>query len=285
MAMQVIDIHPHVISTDEKRYSRDPLGGKQSGWSLERPVSTEQMIAAMDDAGVAKSALVHSSTCYGFDNSYVADAVAAFPKRFTGVGSVDMRAPDAPGKIRYWVGRGMAGLRIFTAGSTMEGQGDWLADPKSFPAWECAGELRLPVCVQMRLAGLPMLKVLLDRFPHVTIIIDHLLRVPVEEGPPYAQSQGLFDLAKHRNIFLKLTTNNARDVKKGKASAQTFFRRAVDEFGSSRIAWGSNFPASTGSLRQLLDESREALSFLPQKDQEQIFGGTALALYPVLAAQ
>src|SRR4051794_6159399 len=122
--MPIIDIHPHVISTDEKKYPRDPLGGKQSDWSLERPVSTEQMLAAMKEAGVDKSALVHSSTCYGFDNSYTADAVKAHPDRFTLVGSVDMRAPDAADKIRYWVGRGMTGLRIFTAGSTMEGQGD-----------------------------------------------------------------------------------------------------------------------------------------------------------------
>ena len=40
------------------------------------------MIAAMDQA-VAKSALVQASTCYGHDNSYIADAVAAHPNRFT----------------------------------------------------------------------------------------------------------------------------------------------------------------------------------------------------------
>ena len=38
---------------------------------------------------VDKSALVQASTCYGHDNSYVADAVAAHPDRFTGVFSVD----------------------------------------------------------------------------------------------------------------------------------------------------------------------------------------------------
>ena len=278
--MQVVDIHPHVISTDEKRYPRDPLGGKQSDWSRDRPVSTEQMIKAMDEAGVAKSAIVHSSTCYGYDNSYAADAVKAHPERFTLVGSIDMMAADAPEKIRYWYGRGMTGLRIFTAGSTMEGQGDWLADPKSFPAWETAGELRIPMCVQMRIQGLPMLKTLLERFPHVTMIIDHLMRPPLEGGPQYPQAQGLFDLAKHKNVYFKLTSNNARDVKK--ANASDFFKKAVDTFGSSRIAWGSNFPASTGSLKQILDESRETLAFLPAKDQEQIFGKTALALYPVL---
>jgi hypothetical protein len=35
------------------------------------------MIKAMDEAGVTKSVLVQASSAYAFDNSYVADAVAA----------------------------------------------------------------------------------------------------------------------------------------------------------------------------------------------------------------
>src|ERR1700727_2917337 len=118
-ASSVIDIHPHIISPDLKRYPRAPLGGKQSDWSATRPVSLEAMIAAMDEAGIAKSALVQASTCYGHDNSYVADAVAAHPKRFTGVFSADVLAPDAVERLAYWMDRGLTGLRLFTFGSTM----------------------------------------------------------------------------------------------------------------------------------------------------------------------
>src|SRR6202161_3360482 len=114
-----IDIHPHIIADDPTRYPLAPLGGHQSDWSRTRPVTTAQMIAAMDTAGVTKSALVQASTCYGHDNSYVADSVAAHPSRFTGVFSVDVLAPDAPEKIRYWISRNLAGMRLFTAGSTM----------------------------------------------------------------------------------------------------------------------------------------------------------------------
>src|SRR5438270_2418823 len=120
--MSVIDTHPHVISTDTQRYPRAPLGGHQSDWSRDRPVSMDQMIAAMDRAGVAKSALVQASTCYGHDNSYVADAVAAHPERFTGVFSVDVLAPEAPERMRHWVSRGLTGMRLFTIGSTMPDQ-------------------------------------------------------------------------------------------------------------------------------------------------------------------
>src|SRR5258705_11063499 len=110
--MTVMDIRPHIIANDEKRDPRAPLGGHQSDWSRTRPVSTEQMIAAMDKAGVAKSAIVQASTCYGHDNSYVADAVAAHPDRFTGGFSVDGLAPDAPQRMRYWVSPRLAGMRL-----------------------------------------------------------------------------------------------------------------------------------------------------------------------------
>src|SRR5262245_64136773 len=91
--LRIIDTHPHVISTDETRYPRAPIGGHQSDWSRERPVPYEKMIAAMDAAGIAKSVLVQASTCYGHDNSYVADAVSAHPERFTGVFSWEVFAP------------------------------------------------------------------------------------------------------------------------------------------------------------------------------------------------
>jgi L-fuconolactonase len=78
----VIDIHPHIVSPDTKRYPLAPLGGTQSTWSSERPTTYETLLKAMDDAGIAKAAIVHSSTAYGYDNSYVADAVAAsYPGR------------------------------------------------------------------------------------------------------------------------------------------------------------------------------------------------------------
>jgi predicted TIM-barrel fold metal-dependent hydrolase len=283
MATRIVDIHPHIISTDEKRYPITPLGGKRSKWSAERPITFEQLVAGMDAAGVDKAAIVHSSTTYGFDNSYLADVIAQFPQRFTGVFSVDVLAPDAPEKIRYWHARKLTGVRIFTAGSTMDKQSDTLADPRSFPAWECCGEIGIPVCVQLRPEGLPQLKILIDRFPRIRIIVDHLLKPPVEEGPPYAGAQYLFDLARHPNIYLKMSTNNVRAATKGKASPETFFPLLVKHFGASRIAWGSNYPASEGNLPQMVAEAKQALACLPQSDQESIFARTAQTLYPALS--
>src|SRR5262245_11485401 len=98
-----VDIHPHIVSTDEGRYPRSPLFGVQSDWSRERPVTIEQYVAQMDDAGIQQAAIVQASTCYGYDNSYLTDSIARCPGRLTAVGTVDLLQPDAKVKIREWI--------------------------------------------------------------------------------------------------------------------------------------------------------------------------------------
>jgi L-fuconolactonase len=279
----VIDVHPHVIAADAARYPLAPLTGQQSGWSRERPVGMEKMLAEMDAAGVAKSALVQASTCYGHDNSYVADCVAAHPERFAGVFSADVFAADAPDRIRHWAGRELTGLRVFIAGHTAEVKDTRLDDPRSFPAWECADAMGLPVCVQLRANSLPQLVTLLERFPRLRIVLDHMARPAIEEGPPYSAASGLFALARYPNLHLKLTTHNVREARAGKATPESFFGRVVKEFGAQRIAWGSNFPASEGTLAGILAEAQAALVSLSPADRDWIFRRTAQALYPALA--
>jgi predicted TIM-barrel fold metal-dependent hydrolase len=191
MPSKTIDIHPHIIADDEARYLR--RSAVISHWSRTRPVTTDEMIAAMDEAGVDKSALVQASTCYGHDNSYVADAGAAHPGRFTGVFSVDVLAPDAPEKMRHWRSRNLTGMRLFTIGSTMTTQADWIDDPLVYPAWETAGDLGIPICMQMSKQAFPQLVNLVRRFPQVRVILDHLARPVLEDGPPYATAAGLFE--------------------------------------------------------------------------------------------
>jgi predicted TIM-barrel fold metal-dependent hydrolase len=279
----IIDIHPHVICPDTARFPLAPLGGTQSTWSRDRPTSYEAMIKEMDAAGVAKSAIVQASTAYGHDNTYVAEAIAAYPKRFTGVFSVDVLAPDAVDKMKHWIDRGFSGMRLFTTGSTMPGQATWFADPSTFPAWDYAGEAGIPVCMQMTPQGFAQLRGLMDRFPKVRIILDHLARPQLTDGPPFAADQPFFDLAKYGQVFLKVTPVNVEPKDWGKATPASFFGAVVKAYGASRIAWGSNFPATAGPLSAILKKAQAAFGFASAEDREWIFGKTAMALYPKLA--
>lgn len=279
---EFIDIHTHVISTDTARYPLAPVGGKQSDWSRSRPTSAEQLLAAMDEAGIAKSAVVHASTAYGYDASYLADSVARYPDRFTGVFSIDMLAPDAVTQFERWRSAGLTGMRLFTTGTTSPGQADWLADPRTFPVWERAQAVNMPVCVQMQPEGAAQLIQLLERFRTVPVVLDHMGRVSLSDGAPFAKAQWLFDLARYPNLHLKLTSRTVKACREGAATPEDFFPRIVAAFGADRIAWGSNFPAHEGPMSKLRRETEEVLTSLSDHDRAAIFAGTARRLYPAL---
>lgn len=280
---KVIDIHPHIIADDETRYPRNPLFGVQSDWSRTRPDTVAQYVAAMDAAGVDKAAIVQASTCYGYDNSYVTDSIAKYPGRLTGVGSVDVRSPDAPEKIESWAKKGITGLRLFTGGSTAAIDASWLTDPASFPAWERASELGLSMCIQTDESGIENIKTLTRKFPTVPILIDHMARPVLKDGPPYDAAAPLFSLADFEMVYLKFTPRIVALVRQGKASPETFMPKVVKAFTAKRIAWGSNFPANEGTLSELLAAAKGVAACLSEDDQAWIFAKTAQVLYPALA--
>ena len=278
----IVDIHNHVIADDAARYPLAPMGGKQSDWSRERPINAAAMLAAMQDAGVAKSVLVQASTCYGHDNRYVQDCVSAHPKRFAGVFSVDIQAADAGSRIATWMDAGLSGVRVFIAGHTASNDDARLDDPRAFAAWEYIEAQGIPICVQIRAHHLTQLETLLTRYPKATVLLDHFARPELEDGAPYSHAAALFKLARFANLHFKLTTHNVRESKLGQSRQADFVRAVVDTFGAQRIAWGSNFPASSGTMKSLLQEALECTASLSSEAQAWIYSRTAHKLYPAL---
>ena len=281
---RIVDIHNHVIADDTARFPLAPMGGKQSDWSRERPVNGAGMLAAMAQAGVEKSVLVQASTCYGHDNSYVAACVQGHPSQFVGVFSVDFTAPDATRHIAHWMQAGLSGVRVFVAGHTASDASVRLDDPLATPTWDYLAQMGIAVSVQIRAHGIDQLETVLARCPKAVVVLDHCARPELQDGAPYAAAASLFALARFPNLHLKYTTHNVRESALGKATQAGFCRALVDSFGAKRIAWGSNFPASAGTLAQLLGQALEATSALSAEEQAWIYSRTARALYPALGA-
>src|SRR6201995_1686662 len=162
----LIDTHTHVIATDTKKYPLKPLFGKQSDWAAEHPLAYPDMVKADEAAGGDKAVLVQASSAYGPDNSYVSASVEAHPERFTGVFSIGVVAPDNVDKMKHWVSRGLTGMRIFTSGSTHAAQETFFAEEAAMPVWQYASDNGVPICMQMRVVGLPLLEEkVVKRFP------------------------------------------------------------------------------------------------------------------------
>lgn len=283
--MKLLDTHTHVISPDTVQYPTNPIGGHQSEWSQVRPVDAEGLLRAMDAAGIERAVVVQASTVYGHDNRYVTDSVHRYRDRFVGVYSLDAMAADAVEKIQHFQSQGLLGFRLFTTGSTMPGQAAWLGHADSYPAWAYAEAHGIPVCLQMTMEGIPALRTLLERFPNAQVLLDHCARPVLTDGAPYAQAQALFDLAAFPGVYLKLTNRTLAAAAEGLSTPAAFLQRIVEVFGAGRIAWGSNFPAAAGTLAELAEEVRNALSTLPEQAQASILAGTAQRLYPFAEAQ
>jgi predicted TIM-barrel fold metal-dependent hydrolase len=275
----LIDTHTHVIATDSERYPTGPVGGRQSQWSLDHPVDVGGLLRALDDAGIERAIAVQASTVYGHDNRYLSDCVRAHPDRLTGVYSIDATAADAVGQIRHWQDQGLAGFRLFTTGTTMPGQSDWLGHPDSYPAWEYAQAHDIPVCLQMTIDGIPALRRTLERFPRTRVVLDHCARPDLSDGAPYGISRQLFELAAFAGVHLKLTHRAISAAGQGASTLGDFLTALLGAYGASRLMWGSNFPAAAGPLRDLLADARSSLSGLAASDAAEVFGGTASRFY------
>lgn len=284
--MAVFDLHTHIISPDTERYPVSPLGGTRSSWSSERPADLDGLLTQLDKACVDKAAVVQASTAYGFDNRYVADSIDGHRDRLIGVCSVDFRASDALGQIKHWISeRNFAGVRIRAAdGTTPVPSETRLDDPVIDPVWAYLEAQRIPACIQMHSSHTPPLLSVLEKFPRLVVALDHGARPRLEGGPPYAAADELFALAAYPGVFLKITSVTIqRANREPGGDARKLIRRLAEGFGAGHLAWGSNFPASKGSLSELRETAANATSELTADERTSFFAGSAARIYPRLA--
>ena len=272
----IVDTHVHVISEDQRKYPRK--SGELPEWVQDLTGAT--LLALNREAGIDRTILVQGFGPYEFDNSYAADCAVEHPDRFACVCIVDQLQNDAPDKLAYWATqRGARGLRLITIADPEVS----IDDPRTFPLWERAAALRIPVCIMTRFHQVPRLPAMLERFPGVPVALDHVAVPRLAGGPPYDGLQPLFELARFPNLYLKFSSETVYAARKGKSTPREFFSRLLERFGARRIMWGSNFPATHDrSLREQLVMAREELAFLPEDDQCLLFGETALTLWPML---
>ncbi|BAH51975.1 amidohydrolase family protein [Rhodococcus opacus] len=279
--MFTVDTHTHIISPDTDTYPADPLGGHRSTWSQERPTDIDGLLRAADDAEVDHLVVVQASTVYGFDNSYVADQLSRHPDRLSGVCSVDFLSPKVVDDLHHWIDeRGFSGVRIRAADGTtaVPTPGRGLDDERMAPVWQFLSDRRVPVCIQMHAQHAPILAGLLQQYPGLTAILDHAGR-PQLDAAPYPSAPGVPQLSETGRVFIKLTPPAVLRAQRESGSAAPVVRTLIDEFGAANVMWGSNFPASAGSLSELHDLITEQLPALDATDLALIAGGTAGRLY------
>ena len=284
----IVDTHVHVVSDDRTAYPQVSDGAHGAGAPSVRdigqpewpPLTGEQLVQMMDQCGIDRALLVQTYFTYHFDNRYMVDCARRWPRRFASVCVIDQLAPEAPDVLSDLVeNHGVRGLRMM--GARAMGA---LADPRTFPLWRRAEELRIPICIGARIEELADVRAPLERFPGVPVALEHVWGIDVGD-PPYDRLKVLWEMAAFPNVRLKTAPNNSHAARAGKGSPREFFGKLVDAFGARRIMWGSNYPAHWhhyGGIKERLAIMAEDFAFLGAADRAWIFGEAALTLWPDL---
>jgi predicted TIM-barrel fold metal-dependent hydrolase len=277
----IFDSHAHLVAADIDRYLPSPLKG-----SLDRvlvPFTAEDLIRHMDENGVERAVAVQRAHVYGFNNAYVADAAAQFPDRLVAVGMIDSLDPNAPELVNYWVReRGMIGIRMTEAvkGSDTE----WVSGQIAQEVWKVATALGASVCFHFmrwnREQCLGALRVMCERFPNTTVVVDHFSNLLGEQGAPdFGVDHLLEDLVLSPNVYQKFTMINISKLADLGLSCAPIVKRMVQSFGANRVMWGSDVAQSSGSYAEMVQAGRHAASLLGDAERQHILYDTARAVY------
>ncbi len=211
---------------------------KQSGSAaiLETGIATEQIIEAMDSAGINKLMLSawHRPNQWVFHNDEVAQMIQQYPERFAGVAAVNLEKPvEAVRELERAVKElGFKALRIVP----------WLwnrppNDKFYFPLYVKCIELDIAFCTQVGHTGplmpsetgrpIPYLDDVALIFPELKIVGGHI-------GYPWTDE--MIGLAwKHENVFIDTSAYLPRYY-------PPQLIQFMKSYGKQKVLFGTNFP-------------------------------------------
>lgn len=241
----------------------------------------EVLLFQMSRVGFEKAVLTQHKG--NLDNRYFIECIRRFPGRFAAVVAVDVARPDAVEELKRLAKEGATGVRLRPVDIS---PGD---DP--LLVWRTASQLGLVVSCLGRppeqYASNEFLRVL-EEFPKLPIVVEHLGFPDVEEPAPYNSFRKIVALAKHPNIYIKIPGLGQlcqRPTSFGPAvpfkEGPPFAQMAFEAFGSKRMMFGSDYPPVSqregywNASHFLMDHLR----FCTQEDKEWIFGKTAISVW------
>ena len=130
---------------------------------------------------------------------------------------------------------------------------------------------------------LPDAIALVDRFPDVTFVIDHMAKPAIKERVISPWRENIREAAKRPNIYCKLSgLVNAADYQNWTGQdLQPYIDVAQAAFGPKRLMFGSDWPVClvASSYERWFQTARLAVAALSSDEQDWIFGRAAALAY------
>ncbi|HZQ50885.1 MAG TPA: amidohydrolase family protein [Bryobacteraceae bacterium] len=268
---RIVDPHVHVWKHD----AAFPFaaGAKVPDWDA----TPEMLLALMKANGITKTVIIQVIH-YKYDNSYLAAVLKQYPQYFRGVCRVDPLDPAAPDHLSQISGQpGFHGVRLSPAA---DASGDWISGPLMPPLWKRCQSLRAPMTLLAPITRVPDIQKLVERFPELTVVIDHMADCPVNQP---LELEKLVALVRYPKVFVKIShTWSLSKQKYPWLDAQRLVKRLYDTFGPKRLMWATDWPIAKerATYAQRLTVVKDDMAFLNADDKSWILSKTVERVWP-----
>jgi L-fuconolactonase len=149
------------------------------------------------------------------------------------------------------------------------------------PLWKRCEELRGPMTVLAPISRIPAVGKLIDKYPDLTVVIDHVADCPVDQP---AELDKLIALKRYPKTFVKVS--HAWSLSKQAypwLDVQEMIRRLHHELGPQRLMWATDWPIieNTGNhYAQALTLVRDDMPFLNADDKSWMLSKTIERVWP-----
>jgi predicted TIM-barrel fold metal-dependent hydrolase len=274
--MPIIDAQVHAY---ERNHPARPWHAVLTGPA---EVTGDQMVAAMDAAGVDGAILVSPFTMYRYDASYALEVYKRHAARFALVKPVDPADPCVAELIADWKRTpGAVAVRMLLVRG---GLSDDPADPGLNRVLAEARRFALPV--NLHIAGrLDQGIELIRRNPDTQIVVDHLGLVQPHEPPvpadAWTELPKVLVLARMANVAIKIT--GACTLSHEPFPYEDIWEpvcRIIDAFGIDRCMWGTDWTRAVKLLTyaQGVEAFRDT-GRISQSDKTKLMGNTLARIY------
>ena len=270
-----IDSHVHVWTMGEPPW---PHNDDMSSTRPDYPGLVEDLIRFMDLNRIDRTVLIQCMY-HGYDNSYMADCLKRYPERLHGVALLDPKKPATPTELeRLHREHGVQGMRLYPI---VHKDASWLSDEGQNALWATAERLHVPFTWFGRCHQIPLLEPMLERFPSVNVIVDHLGEPILDQGLD-GDFRLLLDAgARHQNLYIKATRIDGLSTQPWPhADIHPYIKAVYEAVGPERMLGCTGFPENPQRGEAVgFRVVEEALDFLSADDQAWLLGKTAAALY------
>jgi len=303
----LFDSHAHLVADDQQAYPRNPMtraanapyrapgvigkpGGKHGPNPVHEVPDAARVLRWMQEENVDGIVAVQKRMIYRYDNSYILDSSDRYPDLFSAVVILDAKDTATPGLVRQFVREhALVGVRLF-GGREPDGSMPWLNSPQALKTWEVAQEHALVMDLEVLSTGgggpsIPAIISLARAYPHVRVVLDHLLEPEMDEGVDFGLDHRYETLAGEPNIFFKFTSINLDICREADIPADQVLRRAVDLYGADRVMWGSDIGTSSGSYKEMVQRMLDASTLLSPTERAAVFHDTGRRVFVKGAAK